>query len=118
ARLQEARLLARLAAADAASDVDADELRQCLASCRAATSSLEQSGALDRAAFGLLIEGAVLARLGDVEAARDCYERARETASHLDADQLLFQAYEAIGDLLESSSPDEAVESYRRAIEH
>jgi tetratricopeptide (TPR) repeat protein len=117
ARLQEARLLAQVAA-DESADVDETELRESLASCRAATAELEQVGALDRAAFGLLIEGAVLARLGDVDAAHACYARACETATRLNADHLLFQAYEAIGDLLASSAPGEAVESYRRAIEH
>ena len=80
--------------------------------------SLEQAGTLDRAASGLLVEGALLAQLGESEAAHACYERARETAERLNADHLLFQAHEALGGLLESTDPDAAVASYRRAIDH
>jgi tetratricopeptide (TPR) repeat protein len=117
ARLQEAGLLAR-AVADDPSGTAADDLRQELDGCRAATRSLEQAGALDRAAFGLLVEGAVLAVLGDLDAAHACYERAREAAERLNADHLLFQAHEALGGLLEATAPDAAVSSYRQAIDH
>ena len=117
ATLQEARLLAKAAAEDPES-VDEAELRQSLEGCRAATSALEQTGARDQAAFGLLVEGRCLARLGDVDAAHSCYQRACETASRLDADHLLFQGHEAIGDLLQESAPMDAVENYRRAIGH
>lgn len=117
ARLQEAGLLTRTAALDPES-VNADELLLHLEGCRTATGSLEGAGALDRAAFGLLVEGAVLALLGDLAQATACYERARDAASTLNADHLLFQAHEALGALLESASPTEAAESYRKAVEH
>jgi tetratricopeptide (TPR) repeat protein len=116
ARLQEARLLARMASGDASAD-DLAPLADVLESCRAAATSLEQAGALDRAAFGLMVEGALLARLGEQSAAHDCYERARDAAGRLNADHLLFQAHEAIGGLLETSDPSAAVESYRQAID-
>ena len=117
ARLQEARLLARTASNDPSS-VAGEDLRLSLDACRAATSSLEQAGALDRAVFGLLVEGAVLALLGEPDAAHACYERARGTAERLAADHLLFQAHQALGGLLESTDPDAAATSYRRAIDH
>ncbi|MGE3913134.1 MAG: CHAT domain-containing protein, partial [Chloroflexota bacterium] len=117
ARLQEASLLARAATVDP-ENLDTDELLASLDGCRTATGSLEGAGALDRAAFGLLIEGAVVALLGDLDAAHACYERALATAVKLNADHLLFQAHEALGELLETSAPDEAAESYRQAINH
>ena len=115
--LQEARLVARAASNDP-DGVAEDDLRQSLEGCRAATAALEQAGALDRAVFGQLVEGAMLALLGESAAAHACYERARETAERLGADHLLFQAHEALGGLLESTDPDAAVVSYRRAIDH
>jgi tetratricopeptide (TPR) repeat protein len=117
ARLQEAGLLTRMAAAEPDA-VGTDELLQHLAASRAATGSLERAGALDRAAFGLLVEGAMLAQLGDLEAATGCYARARDAASKLNANHLLFQAHEALGTLLESAAPEDAAESYRQAVEH
>ena len=117
ALLQETRLLARTAANDPSS-VAEDELRQSLEGCRTVTVSLERAGALDRAAFGLLVEGNVLALLGDLDGAHTCYERARDTAEQLNADHLLFQAHEALGGLHESTDPDAAVTSFRQAIDH
>jgi tetratricopeptide (TPR) repeat protein len=117
ARLYEARLLVRLATNDPNS-IAVDDLRASLERCRAATASLEQAGALDRAVFGLLVEGAVLALLEDLDGAHGCYERARETAEHLHADHLLFQAHEALGGLREATDPAAAVASFRRAIDH
>jgi tetratricopeptide (TPR) repeat protein len=96
----------------------AADLRTLLDGCRLATQSLEQAGAVDKATFGLLVEGAMLARLGDADAARACYEQARDAAERLNVDHLLFQAHEALGALLESAEPDAAVESYRRAVDH
>ncbi|MFN8637817.1 MAG: CHAT domain-containing tetratricopeptide repeat protein [Chloroflexota bacterium] len=93
-------------------------LEEMLAGCRDATASLEQAGALDRAAFGLLVEGAMLARLGELDQAHACYERARRAAEQLNADHLSFQAYQALGELLEAAEPSEAADSYRRAIDH
>ena len=52
------------------------------------------------------------------DAARACYERARETAERLNADHLLFQAHEALGGLLEATDPAPPSTSYRRAIDH
>src|SRR5262249_38050174 len=93
-------------------------VQEILDGCRAATRLLEQAGAVDKATFGLLVEGSALAALGDLEAARVCYERAREAAERLNVDHLLFQAHEALGGRLESAAPDAAAESYRRAVEH
>lgn len=145
ARLQEAHLIARQAgagvdtpaedgdapdadaaaqpapAAEAAPDADeaaAPSLDDALVECRAATASLEQAGALDGAVFGLLIEGAIQTRLGDREAARRCFEQAREAGARLNADHLLFQAHTALGELHEEAAPSAAVEAYRRAIDH
>jgi CHAT domain-containing protein len=117
ARVQQARLMAQMASDDPSS-VAEDDLRRSLEGCRAATGALEQAGTPDRAASGLLVEGAVLALLGEPEAAHACYMRARETAEGLHADHLLFQAHEALGGLLESTDPDAAVTSYRQAIDH
>jgi tetratricopeptide (TPR) repeat protein len=117
AHLQEAGLLAG-PDDEAADSEEADDLGATLARCRAATSVLEQAGALDKATFGLLVEGTVLTRMGDLEAARACYERARDAATRLKADHLLFQAHEALGGLLEATDPDAAVASYGRAIDH
>ena len=117
ARLQEARLLAR-AAFNEPGQVGSDDLRQTLDGCRAATASLEAAGALDRAAFGLLVEGAVLALLDDLDGAHACYVRAREMAARLNADHLLFQAHEALGGLLETADPEAAAHNFRQAIEH
>jgi hypothetical protein len=89
-----------------------------LAACRAATVSLEEAGALDRAALGLFVEGAILARLGQDADAERAFVRAREAATRLSADHLLFQAHAALGELHETTDPDAAVESYRRAIDH
>lgn len=117
ARLQETRLLARMASNEP-SGVAVEGLRESLEGCRAATSSLEQAGALDRAVLGLLAEGEVLSLLGEPEAARACYERARDTAEALNADHLLFEAYEALGGLLESTDPNAAATSFRQSIDH
>jgi tetratricopeptide (TPR) repeat protein len=116
ARLQEARLLTRAATSEP-SDVGADELWRALAVCRVATSALEEAGAADRATTGLLVEGAVLGLLNEHQAAQACYERAGQTAERLNADHLLYQVHEALGSLLESSDPDTAMASYRRAID-
>jgi tetratricopeptide (TPR) repeat protein len=117
ARLQEARLLARAASDDPSSVAD-EHLQASLAACRVATDSLERAGALDRAAAGLLVEGAMLAHLGDAEGARSCFTRAQETAEQLQADHLLFQAHEALGGLHEATDPAAALASFRRAIDH
>src|SRR5262249_47215837 len=126
ALVQEAQIVADAAALDAVTvdppDQDAasqpvpvsqETLRETLAACRAATVSLEEAGALDRAAFGLFVEGVIQVRLGELEAAERCFEQAREAAARLNAHHLLFQAHEALGDLHEGSDPEAAIESYR-----
>lgn len=95
-----------------------ETLEEMLTACRAATVSLREAGALDRAALGLFVEGAILARLGQAAEAERCFEQARIAATRLNADHLLFQAYEALGELHEDTDPKAAIESYRRAIDH
>ena len=117
ARLQAARLLARIVSEQPEHEL-ASALRQQRDECRAAIETLEGAGALDRAAYGRLVEGAIEAALGDPAAAHACYARALDAASRLDADHLQFQAYEALGVLLQESDPDAAATNFRRAIEH
>jgi len=110
ARLQAARL--------ALADGDEAELRAALRECQTATRRLEGAGALDRAAYGRLVEGALLARLGAPAEALKCFRQALESATALGADHLLFQAHAAVGELLEPTAPETAIASYRLAIDH
>ncbi len=116
ARLQRARLVAIGGGLE--DGAAAPELWQALGECQTATQRLEAAEALDRAAFGRLVEGVLLVRLGAAPEALDCFGRVLAAAGALHADHLLFQAHAAIGELLETTDVAAAIASYRRAIDH
>jgi tetratricopeptide (TPR) repeat protein len=102
----------------AACTQDQSELDAALQECQTAADSLEQAGALDRAAYGRLVEGALLVRLADHSQALERFHQVIESAKVLRADHLLYRAYAAIGRQLESSDPERAIASYRLAVDH
>ena len=110
ARLREAQLLV--------AGTQAVDLRATLRGCQEARHHLEAAGALDRAAFGRLVEGSLLARLQATEEALSCFRQALDTGGVLGADHLLYQAHAAIGQLLEPTEPSGSIAAYRHAIEH
>ena len=104
-------------------ELTAAAFRRALEDCREATVAFKAAGALDHAAFGQLVEAAILARLADAQQAAPAEALARYrdvllAAGALNADHLLYQAHAAVGALLQVADPDAATDSYRRAIDH
>ncbi|HYU17436.1 MAG TPA: CHAT domain-containing protein [Chloroflexota bacterium] len=97
---------------------DGDGLERALDASRAAAERLDKLGALDHAAAARLVIGDLHARLGQAPAAMASYEAAGAIGERTGADGVLHLARAAQGALLEASAPDEALASFRRAVEH
>ena len=75
-------------------------------------------GALEHAAAGHLLVAEIESRLGRDRAARSSLRTALQLGRRLGADVVMYQAHLAEGQILEADAPDEARESYQRAVEH
>lgn len=115
--LQHARLVA-IDDADSTGATRDAALRKALRQCRSATRYLRDAGALDRAALGMLVEGILRTHLRAPAEALACFSEVLNSATSLGSDHLLFQAHASVGELLEPTDPEAAIESFRRAIDH
>jgi tetratricopeptide (TPR) repeat protein len=79
---------------------------------------LDELGALDHAAAGLLLVADIQTRLGRVDEARASLHTALRIGQQLGADAILYQSHLAEGQILEADAPDEARASYEQAVEH
>src|SRR5262249_54979119 len=95
---------------------DESDLRAALAACRAATATVRERGAIDHIGEGPLLEGILLAGLGEPDDALASLRSALEVADSLEADHLRYRAHAAIGDVLAPVEPDAALDSYRSAV--
>lgn len=89
-----------------------------LAAVAEAAARLERLGARGRAAEARLVEGELLQRLGRLSEASQRYRGALRTAGALGDDLLAYRARAALGQLLETTSPRQALQHFRAAIEH
>jgi CHAT domain-containing protein/tetratricopeptide (TPR) repeat protein len=93
-----------------------EDLIAALKAGRAATETFRKSGAVDHIVEGQMLEGMLLAHLGQFDEALDSVRSALAVADSLEADHLRYRAHSALGDMLSQEDPDTALDSYRAAV--